>query len=72
MENILQFSRSERGTVRLAPEPRELAPLVRDLVRDFAPLAGREVSFVIHPADDAVAQRWSGWPDIKTTMAVSA
>ncbi len=57
VENILQFSRSERGTIRLAPEPRELVPLVRDLVRDFTPLVGRrEVSFAIHPADDVAAR----------------
>ena len=55
VENILQFSRSERGTMRLTPEPCQLAPMVRTLVRDFAPLVGAgEVSFVIHPADDAV------------------
>jgi signal transduction histidine kinase len=54
VENILQFSRGERGAVRLSPEPLPLVPLVRDLVRDFAPLAGRrEVSFAVHPADDA-------------------
>ena len=56
VENILQFSRGERGTLRLSPEPVPLAPLVRDLVRDFAQLAGRrEVSFAIHPADDVTA-----------------
>lgn len=56
VENILQFSRSERGTMRLDPAPRELAPLVRDLVRGFAPLVGRrEVSFVVHPADGVTA-----------------
>ena len=50
VENILQFSRSERDTVRLEPEPRELAPLLREWVRDFAPLVGgRKVSFAIHP-----------------------
>ena len=56
VENILQFSRSERGTVRLAPEPRELAPLVRDLVRGFEPLVGRrDVAFALHPAEEATA-----------------
>lgn len=57
VENILQFSRSERETIRLSPEPRELAPLLRDLTRDFKPLVGRgEVSFVIHPAADISAR----------------
>jgi len=38
VENALQFSRSERGTVLLAMEEQELAPLVDDVVRDFTPL----------------------------------
>ncbi len=54
VENILQFSRGERSDVRLSPEPLPLVPLVRDLVRDFQPLAGSGVSFALHPADDAV------------------
>ncbi|MEM7350829.1 MAG: HAMP domain-containing sensor histidine kinase [Acidobacteriota bacterium] len=55
VENILQFSRSERDATRLTPEPLELVPLVRSLVRDFEPLVGaRRVTFAIHPAEDAV------------------
>ena len=39
VENILQFSRSERGTTRLAPSPVELAPLLRDVKETFQPIA---------------------------------
>lgn len=56
VENILQFSRGERGTMRLAPKPHDLVPLVRDLVRGFAPLVGRrDVSFAFHPAEEITA-----------------
>jgi len=45
VENMLQFSRSERGTVLLAMEEHELAPLVAEVVQDFAPLlAGTSVT----------------------------
>ena len=40
VENILQVSRSERTTPRVAPEPIELNPLVEEVVESFAPLAG--------------------------------
>ncbi|MCZ6747231.1 MAG: HAMP domain-containing sensor histidine kinase [Acidobacteria bacterium] len=39
VENILQFSRGDRGTLTLAPRPRNLAPLVSEFVEDFRPLA---------------------------------
>jgi signal transduction histidine kinase len=38
VENALQFSRSERGTVLLALEEQDLAPLLAEVVQDFAPL----------------------------------
>jgi signal transduction histidine kinase len=45
VENMLQFSRSERGAVLLAMEEQELAPLVAEVVQDFAPLlAGTSVT----------------------------
>jgi len=45
VENALQFSRSERGTVLLAMEEQDLAPLLAEVVQDFAPLvAGTGVS----------------------------
>ncbi|MEE8526782.1 MAG: HAMP domain-containing sensor histidine kinase [Thermoanaerobaculia bacterium] len=53
VENILQFSRGERGAVRLSPRSRPLAPLLREVLRDFTPLVGRNsVSFALHPCDE--------------------
>ena len=40
VENILQFSRAERRMVRVRTEVRRLAPLLRETVDRFAPLAG--------------------------------
>jgi signal transduction histidine kinase len=39
VENVLQFSRGERGIVPLALERRGLAPLLRELLEQFGPLA---------------------------------
>ena len=40
VENVLQLSRAERRLVRVRPEPRPLAPLLREIVERFAPLGG--------------------------------
>jgi signal transduction histidine kinase len=40
VENVLQFSRAERRLTRINPEVVLLAPLVREIVERFAPLAG--------------------------------
>jgi signal transduction histidine kinase len=40
VENVLQYSRAERRTTLVRPERRALAPLVREIVERFAPLAG--------------------------------
>jgi signal transduction histidine kinase len=40
VENVLQYSRAERRGTLLHPERRPLAPLVREIVERFAPLAG--------------------------------
>jgi signal transduction histidine kinase len=40
VENVLQFSRAERRLTRVSPEPLPLAPLVRETVERFEPLAG--------------------------------
>jgi signal transduction histidine kinase len=40
VENVLQYSRAERRTTLVHPERRPLAPLVREIVERFAPLAG--------------------------------
>jgi signal transduction histidine kinase len=39
VENLLHFSRSERQTTRVTPEPTALAPLVQEVIDGFAPLA---------------------------------
>jgi signal transduction histidine kinase len=39
VENILQFSRGERGTLQIAPSPHDLTTLVRECVAAFAPIA---------------------------------
>ena len=45
VDNVLQFSRAERGTLRLAPEPTPLNALLQDVVDGFQPLAeARHVS----------------------------
>ncbi|HKP76716.1 MAG TPA: HAMP domain-containing sensor histidine kinase, partial [Longimicrobiaceae bacterium] len=57
VENILHFSRAQRGAGRLAPQPVEAAPLVREIVDAFAPLArARDASFQVF-ADDGVIVR---------------
>jgi signal transduction histidine kinase len=40
VENLLQFSRNERGTTEIVLEDRELAPLVREVAEGFRPLLG--------------------------------
>jgi signal transduction histidine kinase len=40
VENVLQYSRAERRGTPVHPERRPLAPLVREIVERFAPLAG--------------------------------
>jgi signal transduction histidine kinase len=40
VENVLQYSRAERRRTLVRPEPRALAPLVREIVERFTPLAG--------------------------------
>ncbi len=40
VENVLQYSRAERRGTLVHPERRPLAPLIREIVERFAPLAG--------------------------------
>jgi signal transduction histidine kinase len=54
VENVLQFSRDERGTTKLAPLPRELAPLIRELVREFRPLIDGDRVRLVTRLEDAV------------------
>jgi len=39
VENLLHFSRSERQTTHITPEPTRMAPLVQEVIDGFAPLA---------------------------------
>ncbi|MGH7605873.1 MAG: sensor histidine kinase, partial [Gemmatimonadales bacterium] len=39
VENLLHFSRTERQSAHVAPEPTALAPLVQEVIDGFAPLA---------------------------------
>jgi signal transduction histidine kinase len=54
VDNVLQFSRAERGTMRIAPEPTRLDRLLQDLVDCFQPLAETRGARVRLVADDAV------------------
>jgi signal transduction histidine kinase len=57
VENILHFSRSQRGAGRVHPNPVEAAPLIREIVDAFAPLArAREARFQVE-ADEGVLVR---------------
>ena len=42
VENVLQFSRGERGSASLTARPQELSALVQGLVKDFRPLVEEE------------------------------
>ena len=52
VENLLHFSRSERQTAHITPEPTALGPLVQEVIDGFAPLAaarGATLSAVVPP-----------------------
>jgi signal transduction histidine kinase len=52
VENILQFSRGERGATRLAPRPLELAPLLRDVIEKFQPVARAQQARITTTLED--------------------
>jgi len=54
VDNVLQFSRAERGTMHIAPEPTRLDRLLQDLVDCFQPLAQARDVRVRVVADGAV------------------
>ncbi|HEU4562681.1 MAG TPA: HAMP domain-containing sensor histidine kinase [Longimicrobium sp.] len=57
VENILHFSRAQRGAGRVQPNPVLAAPLLREIVDAFAPLAReKDVDFVVD-ADEGVLVR---------------
>ena len=56
VDNVLQFSRSERHVARIAPEPTPLARQVREAVETFAPLAtARRVTVEADASEDLTA-----------------
>jgi len=57
VDKVLCFDRVERGENTLMPERTELAPLVREVLEAFAPLAtARQVSVHVDLEDDLVAE----------------
>ncbi|HET7461479.1 MAG TPA: HAMP domain-containing sensor histidine kinase [Longimicrobium sp.] len=57
VENILHFSRAQRGAGRVQPNPLVIAPLLREIVDAFAPLAReKSVTFSVE-ADEGVLVR---------------
>ena len=55
VENLLHFSRSERQTTHITPEPTALAPLVQEVLDGFAPLAAaRGATLTAAVPDDLV------------------
>src|SRR5262249_9428671 len=56
VENGLQFSRGERGTLRIAPHPCDVAAAVRETIDLFAPIAaGRGVRVALEAAESIEA-----------------
>lgn len=56
VDNVLQFSRSERDMARIAPEPTRVGAQVREALEAFAPLAAaRRVTVEADVADDLEA-----------------
>ncbi len=56
VENVLLFSRSNRGVLTVAPEALALAPLVREVLESFSPIAeGRQVALHARLDADATA-----------------
>ncbi|HEX2094287.1 MAG TPA: HAMP domain-containing sensor histidine kinase [Longimicrobiaceae bacterium] len=57
VENILHFSRAQRGTGRIAPNPVEMGPLLREIVESFAPLARtRGTEFALELDEGVIAR----------------
>ena len=57
VENVLDFSRSERGALEVSPQPTRLAPAVEEIVEGFAPVArARGMRIRTEVAADAAAR----------------
>jgi signal transduction histidine kinase len=57
VENVLDFSRAERGALTVSPEPMRMAPAVEEVVEGFAPLARARGMDVHVSVDDEAAAR---------------
>lgn len=57
VENVLRFSRSQRGDGRVSPRPQELGPIVSELLEDFRPLAEGRGMLVRAPVPSAIMAR---------------
>jgi signal transduction histidine kinase len=57
VENVLFFARSERRQPRIAPEPSRLAPIVAEVVENFAPLAAARRARIVTDLDGAAAAK---------------
>lgn len=56
VENVLDFTRSTRGTLDIAPRPVRVAPAVAEIVEEFAPVAhGRRMEVHTEADTDAAA-----------------
>jgi signal transduction histidine kinase len=56
VENVLQFSRGERGTLSVTPREANIGALVRGTVETFEPIAkGRGVTIDVDATDDVIA-----------------
>ncbi|ANM30395.1 hypothetical protein ABI59_13660 [Acidobacteria bacterium Mor1] len=54
VENVLQFSRGDRGAIRLAPERVDLAPMLREVIERFMPIARARRVTVAADLEDSV------------------
>jgi signal transduction histidine kinase len=54
VENVLHLSRAERRMVRVNPAPAPLAPLLREIVERFAPLAGADAVRIRTELDESL------------------
>jgi signal transduction histidine kinase len=54
VENVLHLSRAERRLVRVSPAPVAVAPLLREIVERFAPLAGADAVRIRTELDESL------------------
>ncbi|HJW96022.1 MAG TPA: HAMP domain-containing sensor histidine kinase [Thermoanaerobaculia bacterium] len=54
VENVLQFSRGERGTLRVVRHPCDVASVARETIALFAPIAARQNVNVVLEADEPI------------------